>query len=234
MTTESITVEKIINEVNVTTGPTSLATLTDVTLTNITNGDMLYYSSGAFINGNPAAIRSNLSLGSMALQASSAITVTGGSLTGVTINDSAIGGSTPSSGAFTTLSTTGTFSANDQVIEKPVLKDYAETRTTPSSSSNIIDLDLENGNVFEVTLTENVTTTTFSNPSITGSGCSFTLILKQDGVGGWSFAWPASVEWTDSTAPTLITTANSKSILTFVTTDAGTTWYGFLAGSDMG
>lgn len=113
-----------------------------------------------------------------------------------------------------------------------VLKDYGETRTAPSSSSNVLTLDLENGNIFEVTLTENVTTLTISNPPASGTAGSFTLILKQDGTGGWTFAWPAAVVWAGGTAPTLTTDASAVDVLTFITTDGGTTWYGFLAGAD--
>ena len=42
-------------------------------------------------------------LGTMAVQNSNLVTITGGSITGVTLNNSAIGGSTPTTGVFTTL-----------------------------------------------------------------------------------------------------------------------------------
>lgn len=119
----------------------------------------------------------------------------------------------------------------DQVLSRPEIKDYSETKTGPSSSSNVLTLDVVNGNVFEVTLTENVTTLNFSNPSPTGRSCSFTLVLIQDSTPR-TVAWPGSVKWGSGAAPT-ISAASAIYVLTFFTTDAGTTWYGFLAGSGM-
>jgi hypothetical protein len=117
-----------------------------------------------------------------------------------------------------------------QVLSDHEFKDIAETRTTPSSSSGTLTLDLENGHNFEVTLTENVTTLTISNPPASGKAGAFTLILKQDATGSRTVTWPASMKWADGTAPTLSTDANAVDILTFITTDAGTTWYGGVFG----
>ena len=111
-------------------------------------------------------------------------------------------------------------------------KDYAETRTTPSSSAGTLTLDIENGNIFEVTLTENVTTLNINNPPASGKAGSFTLILKQDGTGGYTVTWPAAVKWAGGTAPTLSSGPNDIDIITFLTTDAGTAWYGMTAGLD--
>jgi len=119
----------------------------------------------------------------------------------------------------------------DNVISRPEIKDYSETKTAPSSSSNVLTLDLEAGNVFEVTLTENVTTLTLSNPSPTTKCCSFTLILTQDSTPR-TVAWGAAVHFGEGEEPD-ISTADAVYILTFFTLDAGTKWYGFLAGSEM-
>jgi hypothetical protein len=114
-----------------------------------------------------------------------------------------------------------------------VLKDYGEdTETANSGATKTLDIAAE-GNVFDITLTANCTFT-FSNPSASGTACSFTLILRQDGTGTRTVTWPASVDWAGGTAPTLTTTATTGvDILTFVTVNAGTTWYGFTAGKDM-
>lgn len=121
---------------------------------------------------------------------------------------------------------------SDQVVSRPEIKDYSETCSTPSSSAGALDIDLESGNVAEVTLTEN-TTVTFSNPPATGIAGSLTLILHQDATGSRTVTWPASVKWAEGTAPTLSTSASAIDVLTFVTTDAGTNWYGFLSGGGM-
>jgi len=119
-----------------------------------------------------------------------------------------------------------------QVLQDHELRDYSETSTSPASSSSVLELDLENGNVFAVTLTEDVTTLNLSNPPASGKAGSITIILAQDATGGWAFTWPASVKWAGGTAPTLTTTAGSIDIITLLTVDGGTTWYGMLAGGD--
>lgn len=119
----------------------------------------------------------------------------------------------------------------DQNVNRPVLKDYAETLTTANSSTSYT-IDLENGNVFNITLTGNCTFT-FSNPPASGKAGAFTLILHQDGTGSRTVTWPASVDWDYAIAPTLTTTASTVDILTFMTIDGGTTWWGFVAGKKM-
>ncbi len=119
----------------------------------------------------------------------------------------------------------------DNLITRPELKDYAETLEIDTTSTSTKTLNLETANNFEITLTDNCTFT-FSNPPASGKAGSFTLILKQDGTGSRTTTWPASVDWAGGTAPTLSTGATDVDILTFMTTDGGTTWYGFFAGGD--
>ncbi len=82
-------------------------------------------------------------------------------------------------------------------------------------------------NIHDVTLDENVTFTFTTSATV----AQFTLILRQDGSGGNSVTWPASVKWHSATAPTILTTASAVHVLEFLTVDAGTTWRGFLASS---
>lgn len=96
---------------------------------------------------------------------------------------------------------------------------------TVTSTSNATTLNLANNLVFKHTFTEN-TTFTFSNPAATGTRTYFELFLFQDATGRTP-TWPASVKWSNGTAPTL-TTANAKYVVTFVTIDGGTTWVGTL------
>jgi len=124
----------------------------------------------------------------------------------------------------------GALDCDDLEVGKAKLKDYGETLIT-ANTSTAYTVDLSNGNVFELTLTGNCAYT-FSNPPATGIGGSFTLIQKQDGTGSRTVTWPASVDWAGGTAPTITSTASSVDIFTFITTDAGTTWYGFTAGQD--
>jgi hypothetical protein len=107
------------------------------------------------------------------------------------------------------------------------LNENAEAIT---SSSNAATIDLSTAANFTHTLTENVTYT-FSNPASSGSATAFTLKVVQDAsASGYTITWPASVDWAASTAPTLTATADAVDYFVFITTDGGTTYYGFTAG----
>ena len=125
----------------------------------------------------------------------------------------------------------GTLVMADQIVQKPVLKDIGETTVANATSGATDTIDLEDGNVHNVTLTANCTFT-FSNPPASGTSGSFTLFLNQDGTGSRTATWPGSVKWAGGTAPTLTTTASRTDILVFTTIDAGTIWYGAVSGQD--
>ena len=111
----------------------------------------------------------------------------------------------------------GTIVAADNIIQSPVLKDYAETKVAMAGT----DVDLALGNVQTKTIS-GAQTLTFSNPPASGSAGSFTLILTNGGSA--TVTWPTSVDWPLATAPTL--TAAGVDVLFFTTVDGGTIWYG--------
>jgi hypothetical protein len=109
-----------------------------------------------------------------------------------------------------------------------------ERQLVPASGSSVA-LDLSLYNVFDVTLTANCTFT-FTNPPVSGREATFTLILRQNGTGGWSSTFPVSVTYWQgtaglTTAPSLTTTASYVSVLNFLTVDGGTSYGGWLNGS---
>jgi hypothetical protein len=120
----------------------------------------------------------------------------------------------------------------DALLTRADLKDYAETSTTPAIAGGGVTLDLESGNVFEVTLTEDVTDLAFTNPPVAGKAGSLTLILRQDAAGGRAVAWPGVVRWSGGLPPTVSGAADAVDIYAFVTRDGGATWYGFRGGQD--
>jgi hypothetical protein len=115
-----------------------------------------------------------------------------------------------------------------------VLKRYGgkEVVSTVAATGATETIDLANGNVFDETLTADCTFT-FAGATA-GVACSFTLLLRQDGTGGWTTTWPGSVVWAGGSAPTLDETASTLAVLTFVTLDGGTVWYGFPTGGGGG
>ena len=126
---------------------------------------------------------------------------------------------------------TGTLVMGDQVVQKPEIKDYSETKSALSAAATV-DIDIEDGNVFTITPDQN-TTFTFSNPSPTGKSCAFTLVWTQDS-SDRTIAWPGTVDWAGGSAPDVTSGAAKIDIYTFFTLDAGTIWYGFQAGAEMG
>jgi hypothetical protein len=59
-----------------------------------------------------------------------------------------------------------------------------------------------------------------------------TLVLKQDNTGSKTVAWPNSIKWPGASAPTLTTTGGKYDIITLMTNDGGTIWFGFVAGQN--
>ena len=78
-----------------------------------------------------------------------------------------------------TFSGSGTLTLDDNAIFRPELKDLAITHTSPTSTATTT-CDMNDGNSFAFTLTEN-TTITLSDPSPTGSFCQCTIRITQDG-----------------------------------------------------
>jgi hypothetical protein len=145
----------------------------------------------------------------------------------------------PSTGTAFTLGDSGdTFTVDadvlqmgDNIVQRPVMKDYGETvNAIGAIGGGAQDIDLTLGNVVTGTVDTSETTFTFSNSPTTGTAGSFTLILTNGG--SQTVNWPAAVDWAGSTAPTL--TTSGVDVITFNTIDAGTIWYGFAAGLDMG
>jgi hypothetical protein len=124
-------------------------------------------------------------------------------------------------------------------IAAGVLGDYltaadgeGHTVNTVAASGTTETLDLASGNLHDVTLTDNCTFT-FAGATA-GVGCYLTLILRQDGTGSRTVTWPAEVEWPGGVAPTLSDGANEVDVLSFLSNDGGTTWFGLMAGSGGG
>ena len=124
----------------------------------------------------------------------------------------------------------GTLSMADNIISRPEIKDYSETKVALSAAATV-DIDLTGGNVFTITPDQN-TTFTFSNPSATGKSCSFTLVWTQDS-SDRTITWPGTVDWPGASVPSVTSGSGKVDIYTFFTLDAGTRWFGFKAGADM-
>ena len=112
------------------------------------------------------------------------------------------------------------------------LKDYAEYVVTHGTVTATEDIDCNDGNIHTITLGASVTLT-ISNPASGDYSTGLTLVITQDATGSRVITWPASVVWQAASEPVLSTGASEVDIITMFTVDNGTTWYAFLAGSDM-
>lgn len=118
------------------------------------------------------------------------------------------------------------------LLSGPELRDYSETSPVSAVTSGTVILNLEEGNVFEVTLTDNIDTLILANPPAAERAGSCSLILKQDGAGGRTVVWPASVKWPGGAPPTITSAADAIDVYALITRDGGVTWYGFPGGQD--
>jgi hypothetical protein len=116
---------------------------------------------------------------------------------------------------------------SNTIVDSPTMKGYKEFANT-ASVTGATTLDLSTTNIYNLTLTGNITVT-LSNPPASGTLYSVMMIVKQDGTGSRTITWPASVKWPNASAPTLSTAANAVDVLNFFTVDGGTTYYGSLS-----
>ena len=117
----------------------------------------------------------------------------------------------------------------DNIVQRPILKDYGETHNAIGDTGGGSDtIDLESGNVVSATVSTGTQTFVFSNPTASTNCCSFMLILTNGG--SQTVNWPGSVDWAGGTAPSL--TASGTDILVFTTVNGGTLWHGAVASTD--
>jgi hypothetical protein len=107
-----------------------------------------------------------------------------------------------------------------------LLKDYGEvTNALGDLGGGTDNIDLTLGNSVSATVSTAAQTFTFTNPTASDEGTGFTLVLTNGG--SQTVNWPASVDWSAATAPTL--TVAGVDILIFWTIDGGTIWHGMAA-----
>lgn len=131
--------------------------------------------------------------------------------------------------------TGGAFTGNVQV------RNIIETLVVPSGTiSGTVSLDLSAGNVFQVTPAGNISKFNLSNVPQAISGevaVSFTIILQQPETAVHDVALAFSVSGADKTVlwpggfvPAASSIFGAIDIFSFLSFDAGETWFGFVGG----
>jgi hypothetical protein len=114
-------------------------------------------------------------------------------------------------------------------VARPVFKQAGSVRAHPSISSGTLSLDLQTAGIFDVDLNANITSFQLLNPLPSDIENSFVLVFTCDGTAR-SVAWPSSVKWGMSGAPSLSSTAGKQDVFVFTTRDGGTSYLGFVSG----
>lgn len=128
----------------------------------------------------------------------------------------------------TSIATGSTVDFQDNLLIRPIIKDYGLTHNILGNVSSATTIDLTLGNYVSATVI-GATQFTFSNPTPTANACGFILELTNGGSA--VITWPTIVsKWPGGNAPSL--TVSGADLLTFITDDAGGTWRGVLSMGD--
>ena len=90
-------------------------------------------------------------------------------------------------------------------------------------------VDCDDANTFDLTLDAS-SDVEFVNAPAAGTSFALSLTVKQDATGGHAITWPSSVVWAGGEAPALTADASAEDVFVFMTSDGGSTWYGFTSG----
>lgn len=123
-------------------------------------------------------------------------------------------------------SLTGSETLTNKTIEAGTFTNGYTEESVTANTGTAYTIDLANGTIQILTLTENCTYT-FPAPT---AGRSFTLFQKQDATGGRTVTWAATVKWPANTAPTITSTASKMDVFSFIAD--GTNWIGRTIGQN--
>lgn len=112
-----------------------------------------------------------------------------------------------------------------QTLSNKTFTSYKETVVAVGTvSATTYNINLALGNIFDITLGNNVTFT-FTNPPASGTLMSCTIVLRQDATGNRTATF-TNAKYTDGNAPVLSTGANQIDMLSFLTLNGGTSYFG--------
>lgn len=122
---------------------------------------------------------------------------------------------------------TGELNLADNLLTRPKIKDYGEAvNAVDGSGGGTKTFDMTLGNIGTITIQSATTTLAISNPAASGVACTLTLIITNGG--SQTVNHPTGTIWPGGSAPSL--SAAGVDVVSYMTIDGGTTWYGFTGG----
>lgn len=106
-----------------------------------------------------------------------------------------------------------------------VLKSYREKPRRLDASENILVLNLDEANIFNITLRKPIINISFNNLPEPELSYSCVLVLKQDTIGNRKVVFPDNVLWSFSEKPVLATKPGHVDVIMLMTCDGGETYY---------
>jgi alpha-tubulin suppressor-like RCC1 family protein len=103
------------------------------------------------------------------------------------------------------------------------------------TSSATTTININSGNVVDLTMASNISTLAFSNVPASGTPLQLVIVFRNNAAGTlYTVAWPSSIYWDSGNAdgtlvgPALTPGPNSVTIISLLTTDGGTKWRGWV------
>ena len=129
----------------------------------------------------------------------------------------------------------GTVNMTTNIIRDLEMRDYYESLATPTFSSGVLTCDLNASQVFNHTLSASITSIVLQNvPPKANTSIGFTLVIKQGATGGLTATFTgisgATALFPGGTAPTMSSAANKTDIVSYISYDNGSNWFGFVGG----
>ena len=160
---------------------------------------------------------------------------------GLTANGATFSGLATFNGGLTANGATfsGNVNLQDKTISRVELLDYFERYVDLGDFTNKaaqIPIDLSTAQVFRTKLTVACTGLTLSNipDNANANAVGFSLLFVGDGNArtmNWTIG-STGISWAAGTAPTYTSTANKVDIYSFLSTNGGSNWFGFVGGQN--
>ena len=119
---------------------------------------------------------------------------------------------------------TGSINMVDQLLQRPLIQDFAIRHSTASSSSGVLTLDYSQYQSYAVTLTENITSIVISNPPASGHYGSMRVRFTQDAVTARTITYGSAYLFPSGTHHAMSTTLGAVDRVAFETIDGGSSW----------